>query len=96
MKIFADELITVPSTGVPITPTSSVYDNVGGSRATVARVRVLTTEINYRHNSPPTLTNSLTVGTNGEFTVDGYDNIASLKIAALNNIAAQVYIQYGN
>lgn len=96
MKIFADELLSVASTGAPTTPTASVYDNVGGSRATVARIRVLDTEINYRFNSAPTLTNSFSVGTNGEFTVEGYDNIASLQIAALNNIAARVYIQYGN
>lgn len=96
MRIFADELLTVPSSGVPITLTADLYDNVGGTRSTVAIIKVLDAEINYRHNEPPTAALSRAVGTNGEFEINGYDNIASVQIAALNGLQAQVFVQYGN
>lgn len=97
MRVFAEETITLPSDGTIKTLTSATYDNTsGGSRARAAKIRVRGAVVTYSLAGNPTASSGLSCGSNGDFGVEGYDNLTQLRLAALGGVEATLYVQYYN
>jgi hypothetical protein len=93
----SDEVISVPS-GEVKTPDADLIDNVGGSRATRARMTNRNGVLWYRFNDDPDVANGLGHRLAADETVDlppGYENIKNLRLTA-EDTTCSVFISYGN
>lgn len=93
----SDEIIEVTS-GTVKTPDASLIDNVGGSRATKARITNRFGVLLYRFDSDPDASTDeghlLQASETTEIT--GYDNIKNLRFTIEGVTTSKVFISYGN
>jgi|GEM_PF-4749845 len=94
MRFFADELLTVNTDAVSLTPAK--LDNVGGARATRAIIQVRGAGIIYAFMREPDATHSLQCGPGGQIEISDYDNLATVQFRCLTGGPATLYVTYGN
>ena len=97
MAFTTDEIISV-ATGEVKTPDPDIIDNVGGSRATKARVTNRFGVLLYRFDSDPDAATDEGHLLQPSETTDilGYDNIKNLRFAIEGSTTSKVFISYGN